>query len=167
MNTDFRCDGRAGLTDNHEGGKHRSQLPRQCQRDKCPKRSRRSEACKNVITLKPEHKPRKQSHNGYHGHAPHTLFVDCVYPTASQLTRRRRRGDRARREHGKVAKTGDRRYTVLADRLQQTHHLDVSIVEASDFCKRRAVNQSSRLVVSEGSSLCRSQAMQAKQKKSI
>jgi uncharacterized UPF0146 family protein len=54
------------------------------------------------------------------------------------LARGRSRHDRPHREHGKVAKTGDGRQTVLADRLQQTHHLNVSIVEASNFCKRRA-----------------------------
>src|SRR3982074_282260 len=57
------------------------------------------------------------------------------------MPRSHRRGDCARRERGKVAKTSDGRQTVLADRLQQTHHLDDSIVEPSDFCKWHAMPQ--------------------------
>ena len=47
----------------------------------------------------------------------------------------RRRGHRARRERGKFAETIDGRQAVLADRLQQTHHFDDFIVDASVFCK--------------------------------
>ena len=122
MNPDLRCHGGARLADDHEGAKHRSEFPCQCQGDERAKHARRSESCQNVIALKPEYQPREQSHDRHYRHAADALFLDRAYPAASQFPGSRHCGDCARDEDGKVAKTGDGRQAVLANRLQQTHH---------------------------------------------